>query len=384
MNYSLYLFGTNKGTYIQYPYDGEEAFLRSLCTDKKDTRLTIYRKGSLTYYAFLMLLDTDLSQVFGICIVTNGVYIKDIKVLHQTFDKIFSRIVFNGKILRLTGTGKISYLSDNFASDKIGIEQTEILAREIVKENLDSYAVQTKQNFSGLIATKNIALEERNSEILRAIEQNNVVNIYSGNNAYSSISYVKQTISKLYKENSELREDYRNLQSQKKQYRNVVLLAFAILICGFGMFFLYDNLNSTQGQLAKAKSTIVDKKNVIKMLNTSKDSLRLCLNNEKLEKRDLENKLSAIFARVPFVITNCSIDAEEITIDYYAVEQKDITIYLKAINESEPEVVSNSHSVTIYEGKHQLKLKFNYRLNPVNYYYVNILYDGNVIGGKRW
>lgn len=331
-----------------------------------------------------MLLDTDLSQVFGICIVTNGVYIKDIKVLHQTFDKIFSRIVFNGKILRLTGTGKISYLSDNFASDKIGIEQTEILAREIVKENLDSYAVQTKQNFSGLIATKNIALEERNSEILRAIEQNNVVNIYSGDNAYSSISYVKQTISKLYKENSELREDYRNLQSQKKQYRNVVLLAFAILICGFGMFFLYDNLNSTQGQLAKAKSTIVDKKNVIKMLNTSKDSLRLCLNNEKLEKRDLENKLSAIFARVPFVITNCSIDAEEITIDYYAVEQKDITIYLKAINESEPEVVSNSHSVTIYEGKHQLKLKFNYRLNPVNYYYVNILYDGNVIGGKRW
>lgn len=89
MNYSLYLFGTNKGTYIQYPYDGEEAFLRSLCTDKKDTRLTIYRKGSLTYYAFLMLLDTDLSQVFGICIVTNGVYIKDIKVCIKLLTRFF-------------------------------------------------------------------------------------------------------------------------------------------------------------------------------------------------------------------------------------------------------------------------------------------------------
>ena len=147
-----------------------------------------------------------------------------------------------------------------------------------------------------------------------------------------------------------LKTENKKLQAQKKQYRNVVLLAFVILICGVGLFFLYDNLNSTQGQLTEAESTIVDNENAIRKLNASNNSLRLCLDNEKQEKRDLKNKLSDICTKTPFIITGYNINAEEVTIDYYAVEQKNITVYLKAINESEPEVVSNSHSVTIYEG----------------------------------
>ena len=80
MNYSLYLFGTNKGAYIQYPSDGEEAFLRPLCASAKGTQLTVHRKDALTHFAFFRQLGSDSSQVFGICLVTNGVYIKDIKI----------------------------------------------------------------------------------------------------------------------------------------------------------------------------------------------------------------------------------------------------------------------------------------------------------------
>lgn len=207
MNYSLYLFGSNKGEFIQYPYDGEEAFLRSLCNTVKGTKLTVYRKDALTHYAFIRQLHSDSSQVFGICLVTNGAYINDIKILYNTFDKIFSHLVFTGKILRLTSSGIISFVSDNFSLDKTSVEQSQMYIKSAIKEDLHGYCSQTRQNFSGLIATKSLSLDERNSEILKAIEQNNVVHVLPNETTNSSINYVEQTISNLYNENSQLKKN---------------------------------------------------------------------------------------------------------------------------------------------------------------------------------
>lgn len=337
MNYSLYLFGTNKGTYIQYPSDGEEAFLRPLCSNVKGTQLTVYRKDALTHYAFFRQLGSDFSQIFGICLVTNGVYIKDIKVLYQTFDKIFSRIVFSGKILRLTGTGKISYLVDNFASDKASIEHTEVHIREIIKEDVAPYAAHTRQNYSGLIATKTIALEERNSEILKAIEQNNVVHIYSNDNANSSINYVEQTISNLYKENSQLREDYSKLQSQKKQYRNVILLVLAVLACSVGLFFLNGSLNDTKNELLSAKNEISELNskvsNLSEELDNTKTSLRITRDERDEAQQRLNDLKDKVGSSMPIIITDIQIantnNGGDIETDYGNTIYSSSTMYLK-------------------------------------------------------
>lgn len=337
MNYSLYLFGTNKGAYIQYPSDGEETFLRPLCASIKSTQLTIYRKDALTHYAFFRQLGSDSSQVFGICLVTNGVYIKDIKVLYQTFDKIFSRIVFSGKILRLTGTGKISYLMDNFALDKTCVEQTEILVRDVVKEDLESYAAHTRQNYSGLIASKTIALEERNSEILKAIEQNNVVHICSNDNANSSINYVEQTISNLYKENSQLRADYSKLQSQKKQYRNVVLLVLTVLACGVGLLFLNGSLNDTRTELSNARNEISELNSKVSSLTEELDNTKTSLKITREERDDVKQKLidlkNKVDSSMPIIITDIQIantsNDGDIETDYGNTIYSSSTMYLK-------------------------------------------------------
>lgn len=337
MNYSLYLFGTNKGTYIQYPSDGEETFLQPLCSNVKGTQLTVYRKDALTHYAFFRQLGSDSSQIFGICLVTNGVYIKDIKVLYQTFDKIFSQIVFSGKILRLTGTGKISYLMDNFASDKTSVEQTEVLVREIVKENLESYTVHTRQNFSGLIATKILALEERNSEILKAIEQNNVVHIYSNDNINSPINYVEQTISNLYKENSQLRADYSKLQSQKKQYRNVILLILAVLACGVGLFLLKNSLNDTKNELTSANNNIrklISKvSNLSEELDNTKTSLRITREERDKAQQKMNDLKDKVGSSMPIIITDIQIAntsySGDIETDYGNTIYSSSTMYLK-------------------------------------------------------
>ena len=337
MNYSLYLFGTNKGTYIQYPSDGEETFLRPLCSSIKGTQLTVYRKDALTHYAFFRQLGSDSSQIFGICLVTNGVYIKDIKVLFQTFDKIFSQIVFSGKILRLTGTGKITYLVDNFAVDKTSVEQTEVLIRKIVKEDLESFTAYTRQNFSGLIATKTIVLEERNSDILKLIEQNNIVHIYSNDNVNSSINYVEQTISKLYRENSQLRADYSKLQSQKKQYRNVILLILAVLACSVGLFFLNVSLNDTKNELISAKNNIRELNSKVSNLSEELDNTKTSLRITRKERDEAQQKMNDLKDKVgssmPIIITDIQIantnNSGDIETDYGNTIYSSSTMYLK-------------------------------------------------------
>ena len=337
MNYSLYLFGTNKEAYIQYPSDGEDTFLRPLCANVKGTQLTVYRKDALTHYAFFRQLGTNSLQVFGICLVTNGVYIKDVKVLYQTFGKIFSHIVFSGKILKLMGTGNISYLSDNFASEKMSVEQTELLVREIVKKDLEPYATHTQQNYSGQIATKTIALEERNSEILKVIEKNNVVHIYPKDNENSSINYVEQTISNLYKENGQLKADYNKLLSQKKQYRNVAILILAVLACGIGLFFLNDSLNDTKNELSSAKNEISElngkvsslskelsnTKNTVEVTRKERDEVRQKMNDLKDE---VGSSMPIIISDIQIANTNTDGDIET---DYGNTIYSSSTMYLK-------------------------------------------------------
>lgn len=336
MNYSLYLFGTNKGTYIQYPSDGEEGFFRPLCANIKGTQLTVHRKDALIHYAFYRQLGSDSSQVFGICLVTNGVYIKDIKVLYQAFDKMFSRIVFSGKIIRLTGTGKITYLADNFASDRTSVEQTELHIREIVKEDLEPYTAHSRQNYSGLIATKTIALEERNSEILKVIEQNSVVHIYSNDNN-SSINYVEQTISNLYKENGQLRADFSKLQSQKKQYRNVILLVLVVLACCVGLFFMNGSLNNTKNELSGARNKISDLNsrvsNLKEELDNTKTSLKITLEERDKVQQKMNDLKNTVGSSMPILITdiqiaNTSSDGDIVT-DYGNTIYSSNTMFLK-------------------------------------------------------
>ncbi len=298
MNYSLYLFGINNGTFIQYPMDGESTLLQSLCTNTNGIQLVIHRKASLVYHIYLRQLGIDSSQLFGMGLVTNGVYIRDIKTLYQTFDKIFSQIVFNGKILRLTGTGKISFLQDNFAINKAVVEQTETLVRGIVDKELTPCSVQLRQNFSGMIGSKSIAVEERNSEILKLCEQYNVVRIYSKENASSSINYVEQTISNLYKENAKLKSDYNTLLAQKKQYRNVVFLMLGILACSIGLFFLNGSLNEVKGKLSDANKTIKAQTSSIALLNSRVDSVSHELDDTKLRLRSTRQERDSAQARL--------------------------------------------------------------------------------------
>lgn len=392
MNSSVYIFGELSSGYTQYPEDSSSYVLKTLYRHcKAPTQIVIHRDGSLMHYCYVRKLDND--KYFGFCIAVNGYYISNIDVLFALFENTMEKVVSQGVLIHFSENGTLTTSIGTLRSEEEELESlTENL--RIGFEGFRKISKPLPRTDYGIAkdSIKEHCISDGMQDIVRASYSYGFTYVYKDEdydtvrmNSYRGVlSRLNEENKALKEKNLELQEENKKVLHQKKQYRYVLILMIMILGCGVGLFFLYNNLNSTQELLTEANITIIDKDNDIKRLNASRDSLELCLIDEKQEKRELEKNLSAICTSVPFVITSCSINAEEVVVDYYAVAQKDVTVYLKAINESESEIVSNSHSVTIYKGKNKLKLSFNYRLNIANYYYVNIIYDGHVIGGGRW
>lgn len=189
----------------------------------------------------------------------------------------------------------------------------------------------------------------------------------------------------------ESKQENQKIRSQKKQFRNVIFLFLILILCCIGLYFLYDNLTNTKDQLYDANGTIhrqtqviQKKKEKISYLNNTITSLQGQLENEKNERLNIERKLEKVCSSYPFIVTNCTVSSTEFSFDYYTSEEKEITVTLKAVNDRNSEVVTNTHTDTYYKGGGHKSFSFSYSLNSSYYYYVVLIYDGQIIAGKRW
>ena len=97
-----------------------------------------------------------------------------------------------------------------------------------------------------------------------------------------------------------------------------------------------------------------------------------------------EEKLTKVSNNYPFVVTSFSVSSDAVEFDYEAVEEKEVTVTLKAVNEKNSQIVSSTHTDTYYNGGGTKKLYFSKKLYTSDYYYVVLIYDGKIIAGKRW
>ena len=154
---------------------------------------------------------------------------------------------------------------------------------------------------------------------------------------------------------------------------------------------MYNTLNDTQYQLDEANETIVKKDNTIERKNNkivslgnSIDSLKNVVKNEKSKREKAEEILTEICTYNPFIVTKCEVSSSDFSFDHYAPEEKEVSVTLKAVNEKNSEIVSNTHTLTFYKGSGSKKISFRYKLDTSDYYYVVLIYDGKIIAGKRW
>ena len=148
---------------------------------------------------------------------------------------------------------------------------------------------------------------------------------------------MEQTISNLYKENGQLRADFSKLQSQKKQYRNVILLVLVVLACCVGLFFMNGSLNNTKNELSGARNKISDLNsrvsNLKEELDNTKTSLKITLEERDKVQQKMNDLKNTVGSSMPILITdiqiaNTSSDGDIVT-DYGNTIYSSNTMFLK-------------------------------------------------------
>ena len=398
MNCSVYIFGELSSGYTQYPEDSSSHILNRLITNcKATTQLVIRRDDNLMYYSYVRKLENN--KYVGIAIAVNGYYIQHIQSLFALFENTIEKLVSQGSIICFSKDGNIIPTQKQLKEQEEDIDTiTQNLAKDfnnagqacklppvdytVAKESVKEFNINdSKRNILRSSYTYGYTYTDKDIDY-------NTVKVDSYRSVLSRVNLENVDLKK---RNSELHEENQKILRQKKQFKNVVLLILLVIGCGVGIYFLYNTLNDTQYQLDEANETIVKKDNTIERKNNkivslgnSIDSLKNVVKNEKSKREKAEEILTEICTYNPFIVTKCEVSSSDFSFDYYAPEEKEVSVTLKAVNEKNSEIVSNTHTLTFYKGSGSKKISFRYKLDTSDYYYVVLIYDGKIIAGKRW
>lgn len=398
MNCSVYIFGELSSGYTQYPEDSSSHILNRLITNcKATTQLVIRRDDNLMYYSYVRKLENN--KYVGIAIAVNGYYIQHIQSLFALFENTIEKLVLQGSIICFSKDGNIIPTQKQLKEQEEDIDSiTQNLAKDF--NNAGQACKLPPVDYTvAKESVKEFNISDSKRDIVRSSYTYGYTYIYKDNDyntvkvdSYRSVlSRVNLENVDLKKRNSELHEENQKILRQKKQFKNVILLILLVIGCGVGIYFLYNTLNDTQYQLDEANETIVKKDNTIERKNNkivslgnSIDSLKNVVKNEKSKREKAEEILTEICTYNPFIVTKCEVSSSDFSFDYYAPEEKEVSVTLKAVNEKNSEIVSNTHTLTFYKGSGSKKISFRYKLDTSDYYYVVLIYDGKIIAGKRW
>lgn len=398
MNSSTYIFGELSDGYSQYPEDSSSNLFKSLQDQRTaPSQLIIHRDENMIYYIYVRNLDKG--KYIGFAIAINGYYFTQIQPLFSIFENQVEELVENGVIISFTNNGKITSHLTSFAKEEEEVLEV-INSLQIKVNNLNNLKKLPPVDFSVAVASRKL-LKDTDSESVIAnascrfgytiVLKESDYDTIRATSFKSILQRINAENSTLIKENDELKKCNRKIQQQKKQFKNVVILVAILIACGIGLFFLNVNLNDTQDRLDTANNTISEKESLIAKKNStisnlrnSVNSLEYNLNKEVKAKEKMESTLQTIFSYSPFAVTSCEVNSNQFKFDYFSLEEKEIDVILKAINERNSEIITSSYTLTFYKGTGSKSLDFYRSLDNSQYYYVFLLHDGHIIAGKRW
>lgn len=348
MNYSVYIFGELSSGYTQYPEDSSSEMLNALYSHcKAPTQIAIHRDGSMMYYCYIRKLNG--SKYIGLSIIVNGYYVSALGGLFSLFENAIEKMARQGVFIHFADDGT---LTTDLSALKFETEEAETLIDSIKRNFEESAGVpQVLPRTDYAIAKdsiKEFCVTDAKTDIIKASYTYGFTYIYKQKdfdtvrmNSYRSIlKKVNDENNELKEKNAALQEENKDILSQKKQYRNIVILCLLVAACGVGLFFLKDNLDSTKSSLESAQQEIIQKKRdiahkqeTITALNGKINNLQASLSQEKSDREKAENKLSKVESYMPVVITDIEIanvyQSGSIETDYGNTIYSSYTMYLK-------------------------------------------------------
>lgn len=304
---SVYVFGDLGVGYSQYPDNYSRDIFPNFYTQASaKSQIVVHRDGGLMYYGYIRKLDTA-PQYIGFCMLLNDAMFSDVGVLFPIFENAVAEMVLQGEILAFNEDGDIVCAGKDLVQCQQEVGRVSAMISnaidslngkiEMLPPVDNSKSNTDKKQFC--VADDNAAIAEASvSYAYTCVAKNKGCNT-------SSLSGYKGVIRKLSKEKAELslrygelKHEYDKLNGLKKQYSKVVVLCVFVLLCGFGLLFLKENLNSTERNLQQEQHESAMKSNTISKQNDTIESLRinvagldLLLSDERKQRKGVENRL---------------------------------------------------------------------------------------------
>jgi formylglycine-generating enzyme required for sulfatase activity len=285
MNFNFYIFGTPNG-YNQYPSDNSDMFQRfAQANTTVESQLTVYRSGSLVYYAYIRWLQEKSDDYMGFCLVFNGVYCSNPQKLFSLFNRAFYDVQLKGE-MRKFEKGKSFFTVNKFAEKQNEIERIKDFFKNYLENDFrrDFEALPTSFRIGN--GQKSISVKETNDAIIAAIREYDCVHITNSEKSLSELERTQKQLTNLYAEKEELATNYRKLTAQKKQYKAVLFLFFIVIGCTIGLFTSNNDLKDRDDQI----STLTDS---VKKLNSDVDNLNNAI--DKLTKLEMVSVAGGTF-----------------------------------------------------------------------------------------
>lgn len=398
MNFNLYLFGRNKGTYNQYPDDYTSSLLASFCSDVTSSKAMIVRDQNLMHYIYAENLGE--SNVIGICLIFNKAYIKHVsKIFNFIRGLIESTLLKQGKIIRYNNQGYIEFTSTKLSDDVKAYDYIKTLVDSKLDSDNNYFGVsELTSTYNGLHNSEVVDGNTANSEMLKLQQKYNKIIIEYKKGIEEDltkkvITGLQTQISNLNKKIESQTQEISKLEKTKKQYRKVMFLVIVLLCCCGGLYFLYTTLDETERNLQDTTERLSIATDSISSLNytlTQKQNAIISLKNEVREERQLkeaaQSTLENIQSNCPFLITgtSCTLSSREYTVRYFAKESGSRSFKIKVIEEKSGRVYTEK-SVSEYldSGTGSFTVYFNRSFNTSDWYTFEI-WDGNkIVGGSR-
>ncbi|MDE5999135.1 MAG: hypothetical protein K2H04_03560 [Bacteroidaceae bacterium] len=180
MNASVYLFSELNDTYIQYPDDHTVSiFKKFLVNAKSTTQIAIHRDGNLMYYSYIW--KPQQTKYIGLCVVLNGLFIKDISALFSWFENTIKSVVNfyeqNNSVISVTKT----YQNEEDIERFVESLRKEFNRLEPYAESLPAISFGTLKDSS-----KNFSVNNNQEEIVKSSYTNGYTYIkkWEKNDAY--------------------------------------------------------------------------------------------------------------------------------------------------------------------------------------------------------
>lgn len=286
MNISVYLFGSFKNGYSQYPNDyAKTIFEKFYQNAKSTTQVAINRDGDLMYYGYIRKLEAG--NYLGLCTVINGKFLNSIEPLFSVYEGIIELMVKNGYLIHFGNNGEITTSTQRLyeSAEEIG------LITSCLQNSFDRLEEKTLPlpplNYSiSKGTTKSFSIQDGLDEIIKSSYSNSFTFVYKskGFNSATLNSYI-EIVGRKDKQISDLRNDLESCKSDlnkaqlaQKRFKAVAILSIGLFVISLISITLYHDkkklgedlastqteltntqghLNNTQGQLHNTQNELI-------------------------------------------------------------------------------------------------------------------------------